>query len=54
MPMAAISAFGRLQPRTPYPSPTASGTFATGEGNYEGLSMHRYITGTNYDFALAG
>jgi len=25
-----------------------------GEGNYEGLSMRLYISGTNFDFALAG
>jgi hypothetical protein len=26
----------------------------TGLGAYEGLTMHLYISGTNYDFALAG
>ena len=26
----------------------------TGEGAYDGLTLHFYISGTNYDFALAG
>jgi hypothetical protein len=26
----------------------------SGEGAYEGLTLHLYISGTNYDFALAG
>lgn len=43
-------------------SPLAEGTWPfnygevhyTGEGSYEGLTMRLYISGTNYNFALAG